>query len=476
MAFQQSQLTKLAQNYLQTSHFSIDKLPQSGSARQYFRIKTENSSIIGVYNDDLKENEAFFSFTQSFLQQQVPVPQILAIADDRTYYLLNDLGNETLYSFLCAQRKFGNWTDELTKIYKKVIAQLPKIQLAGRNTIDFSKCYPRFAFDRQSMQWDLNYFKYFFLKLANIPFDEQLLEDDFQSLIEFLQEADSNFFLYRDFQSRNIMIQNGEVYFIDYQGGRKGALQYDVASLLYDGKADIPENIREELFQYYVDCLSCELPVDKERFALHYHAFVLIRIMQAMGAYGFRGYYEKKTHFLLSIPFAVRNIRYLLENQKVPSQLSYLKEVLKKITESDFVKSTILPQDKLTISVTSFSYKKGIPEDVTGNGGGFVFDCRALPNPGREIQYKQLTGMDKPVIEYLEQYAEVEDFKNHTQAIVFSAVRNYLERNFSHLAVNFGCTGGQHRSVYFAQSMADALREQFPEINVILTHREQSKH
>ena len=198
--------------------------------------------------------------------------------------------------------------------------------------------------------------------------------------------------------------------------------------------------------------------------------------MQAMGAYGFRGYYEKKTHFLLSIPFAVRNIRYLLENQKIPSQLSYLKEVLKKITESDFVKSTILPQDKLTISVTSFSYKKGIPEDVTGNGGGFVFDCRALPNPGREIQYKQLTGMDKPVIEYLEQYAEVEDFKNHTQAIVFSAVRNYLERNFSHLAVNFGCTGGQHRSVYFAQSMADALREQFPEINVILTHREQSKH
>lgn len=476
MAFQQSQLAKLAQNYLQTTHFSIDKLPQSGSARQYFRIKTEKRSIIGVYNDDLKENEAFFSFTQSFLQQQIPVPQLLAIAEDRTYYLLNDLGNETLYSFLCAQRKFGNWTDELTNIYKKVIAQLPKIQLAGRNNIDFSKCYPRFAFDRQSMQWDLNYFKYFFLKLANIPFDEQLLEDDFQYLIEFLLEADSNFFLYRDFQSRNIMIQNGEVYFIDYQGGRKGALQYDVASLLYDGKADIPENIREELFQYYMECLSREIPIDKDKFAVYYHAFVLIRIMQAMGAYGFRGYYEKKTHFLLSIPFAVRNIRYLLENQKIPNQLSYLKEVLKKITESDFVKSTILPQDKLTISVTSFSYKKGIPEDVTGNGGGFVFDCRALPNPGRETAYKQQTGMDRPVIEYLEQYAEVEEFKTHTQTIVFSAARNYLERKFNHLAVNFGCTGGQHRSVYFAQSMADALRKQFPEINVILTHREQSKN
>lgn len=476
MSFQQTHLLELAQQYLQSASISLQKLPQSGSSRQYYRITTNSlPSIIGVFNEDLKENEAFFAFTETFYKSQLPVPKILAISTDRYYYLLQDLGDETLYSFLTEQRKQNRWTPVLTQAYRKVLDLLPQIQLIGKKHIDFSKCYPRFAFDRQSMQWDLNYFKYFFLKLANIPFDEQLLENDFDTLINYLLQTPSDFFLYRDFQSRNIMMQNGNIYFIDYQGGRKGALHYDIASLLYDGKADIPEQIREELLDYYLEKLSQEITIDKNIFKKQFYAFVLIRILQAMGAYGFRGYYEKKPHFLLSIPFAIKNIRYLINNQKIPENLTYLTQILLRIAESDFVKSSLLPQDKLTITINSFSYKKGIPEDITGNGGGFVFDCRALPNPGREEQYKNLTGMDIPVISYLEQYPEIAEFKRNTQAIVFQAATNYLQRKFQHLAVNFGCTGGQHRSVYFAQSLADALRKQFPEINVILHHREQTQ-
>lgn len=464
-------LKKLASSYCSDDSPQIDKIPQSGSNRLYFRITFQNRpSIIGVYNDDVRENEAFFSLTETFLSKGIKVPQILAIDQSRCYYLLNDLGDETLYSFLTVHRVGEKLGEEVMQYYRKVLQTLPKIQTAT-DAIDFSVCYPRHAFDRQSMQWDLNYFKYYFLKLANIPFDEQLLEDDFNTFIDFLLKADNHYFLYRDFQSRNIMLHEREPYFIDYQGGRKGPLQYDIASLLYDGKADIPPEIRKELLEVYLDELQKTVPCDRSDFLLYYDSFVLIRILQALGTYGFRGYYEKKSHFLLSIPYAIRNIRYLLQNGFFPVKVPHLMSVLEKLTLKEEL-SEMENTDQLTVTVNSFSYKKGIPQDLSVNGGGFVFDCRALPNPGRDKAYRNLTGRDPEVIQYLQEYEEVEKFKEHIFALIDGSVDNYLSRHFTHLMVNFGCTGGQHRSVFFAEAMAKHLAEKYPEVRVKLKHRE----
>lgn len=463
-------LKNLAEKFAGTPCSQVEELPLSGSSRRYVRYYFQNfPTIIGAFNQDVKENEAFFSFTRFFLARHINVPQLLLIDEGKNYYLLSDLGDETLFSFLSSHRDGANLGDDTLHYYREVIKQLPLIQLSGKCGIDFSVCYPRFAFDRQSMQWDLNYFKYYFLKLANIPFDEQLLENDFNTLIEYLLEVDSDYFLYRDFQSRNIMICDDRVFFIDYQGGRRGALQYDIASLLYDGKADIPAQKREELLNFYLDELEKHIPVDRKDFVEHYFAFVLIRIMQAMGTYGFRGYYEKKAHFLLSIPYAVNNISYLLSKWNLPIEIPTLKEVLDKITKCDFVQQSKLSTDRLTVTVTSFSYKKGIPQDLSSNGGGFVFDCRALPNPGREKQYSRNTGKEQVIKDYLEKYPEVEEFKSHVNAIVDMSVDNYIERKFSHLMVNFGCTGGQHRSVYFAEALKDHLASKY-DISIVLKH------
>jgi len=450
----------------------IEQLQQSGSYRQYFRIFADEKTIIGVYNQDIKENSAFFTFTNFFLSQNINVPKIITIEETQQYYLLEDLGDKTLFSFLTSHRDNEKNNETVVTYYKKVLQQLPLLQLSGKKGIDFSVCYPRFAFDKQSMLWDLNYFKYYFLKLVNIPFDEQLLEDDFQHFITFLLEADHDYFMFRDFQSRNIMLRNDEPYFIDYQGGRRGALQYDVASLLYDGKADLPPELREELLDYYLEQLSSHISLSSKDFCKYYYGFVLIRILQALGTYGFRGYYEKKSHFLLSIPFAIKNLTCLLPKLEFSSKIPTLIRVIQQITESEFIASCSLPNDMLTVTITSFSYKKGIPHDLTPNGGGFVFDCRALPNPGRFPEYKNVTGKDQIVINYLEDFEEVERFKYLTNQLISQSVDNYLERNFSHLMVNFGCTGGQHRSVYFAEKTAENLKKQYPNVNVVLVHRE----
>jgi aminoglycoside/choline kinase family phosphotransferase len=317
----------------------IEKLPQSGSHRQYFRISANNESIIGVYNQDVKENNAFFSFTRFFISQNINVPKIITIDETQQFYLLTDLGDETLYSFLTAHREDHKIDKTVVAYYKKVLQQLPLLQLCGKKGIDFSVCYPRFAFDKQSMLWDLNYFKYYFLKLANIPFDEQLLEDDFHSFIAFLLETDHDYFMFRDFQSRNIMLYQNEPYFIDYQGGRKGALQYDIASLLYDGKADLPSELREELLQFYLNELAQYTSINTEKFCKYYYGFVLIRILQALGTYGFRGYYEKKSHFLLSIPFAIKNLKYIIPKFQFSAKIPTLTRVIQQIIESDLVVS-----------------------------------------------------------------------------------------------------------------------------------------
>lgn len=464
-------LRELAENYYRQSCIDVEKIPQSGSARSYHRfLFDQKPSIIGVINADVKENEAFFSFTETFLNLNIPVPQILSIDPSRKYYLLQDLGNETLFSFLNLNRKGSELSHQTLTYYKKVLQQLPHLQLAGKRGIDFRVCYPRDAFDQQSMLWDLNYFKYYFLKLAHIPFDEQLLENDFHTFIHYLSQADSTYFMFRDFQSRNIMLYNDEPYFIDYQGGRKGALQYDLASLLYDGKANLPQEVRGYLYDYYLDQLSLLIDIDRDQFAQYYKGFVLIRIMQAMGAYGYRGYYEKKTLFLQSIPYAVKNLELLIQNFDLPIEIPSLLGVLNTITKSNFEMIQTLPEDQLTISIRSFSYKKGIPEDPSGNGGGFVFDCRALPNPGRYPENKMLTGKDPQVIGYLSHSKEVESFKEAVFQIVKGSVENYLERKFNHLMVNFGCTGGQHRSVFMAESLAHQIQRQYPHVHIILKH------
>jgi len=451
---------------------NVEDLPSSGSYREYCRLHSENRTAIGAFNGDVKENEAFLSFSGHFMKNTIPVPQIYAVGDSRTYYLIEDLGDTTLFDFLSKERTGRDFSDRIVAQYRKVLVQLPRIQVLAGRDIDYSVCYPRAAFDKQSMMWDLNYFKYYFLKLAQIPFDEQALEDDFQVLSDFLLTADHSYFLFRDFQSRNIMLKNNRVYFIDYQGGRKGALQYDLASLLYDGKADIPPPVREELYGFYLNELQKITPSDPTTFRKYFDGFVLIRIMQAMGAYGFRGFYEKKEHFLKSIPYALRNLEYLLSGMDLPVQIPELKNILKKLPESSVLHQIGASGKDLTVRITSFSYKKGIPADPSGNGGGFVFDCRAIHNPGRYKEFKNLTGQDKEVITFLETKTEMAEFLDSVKKLITQAVEKYLERDFTHLSVSFGCTGGQHRSVYAAEKVSEYLRNTYP-VDIILSHREQ---
>ncbi len=447
-------------------------LPPSGSYREYCRLENSHRSVIGAYNADVKENTAFLSFTNHFRQKGLPVPEVFAVSSDLKKYLLEDLGNVTLFDFLSEIRESEGFSETIVAEYRKVLTVLPKIQIVAGKDMDYSVCYPREAFDKQSMMWDLNYFKYYFLKLAKIPFDEQALEDDFQAFSDYLLSAPSDFFLYRDFQSRNVMLKDGEVYFIDYQGGRRGALQYDLASLLYDGKADIPQEIRSQLFRFYMAELKNYISVNEKEFTSYFNGFVLIRIMQAMGAYGFRGFYEKKEHFLKSIPYAVNNLKNLLPELNLPVELPELMHVWNALTQSETLKEIGQVRSNLTVRITSFSYKKGIPADPSGNGGGFVFDCRALHNPGRYTEYKNLTGKDLKVQEFLEQNSEMKWFLKPVKTLVDQSVKNYLERGFTHLSVNFGCTGGQHRSVYAAEKLAAYLRNNFP-VDVVLLHREQ---
>ena len=468
------QLIRLFESYFKEEVTFFELLPASGSYREYARIKSINHQVIGAYNQDIKENRAFLEFSTHFRNKNIPVPQIYAVNSNMDCYLQEDLGNTTLFDFISTTRENEGFSTEIVEEYKKVLRELPRIQLIAGKDIDYSVCYPREAFDKQSMMWDLNYFKYYFLKLAKIPFDEQALENDFQLFSNYLLAVDNNAFLYRDFQSRNVMLKDGKVYFIDYQGGRKGALQYDLASLLYDAKANIPEANREELLEFYLDELGKYKKVEREKFKDLLGGYVLIRIMQAMGAYGFRGFYEKKEHFLKSIPFALKNLEMLLAKNTIQVKLPELLKVLKAVTESVFLKTISPSNERLTVRISSFSYKKGIPNDPSGNGGGFVFDCRAIHNPGRYIEFKHLTGKDPLVQKFLEEKSTMGDFISTAQVLVTQSVEVYISRGFTHLCVNFGCTGGQHRSVYAAEKLAEYLRNNYP-VTVVLQHVEQDK-
>lgn len=450
---------------------SCEMLPASGSDRKYFRMTNSTIQCIGAINSDKKENDAFIAFSRALHDADFPVPEVYAYNESDGVWLLQDLGDTTLFSFLARGRSGSTITDEVKSFYYQVISLLPALQIKGAEVIPFEKCYPRAAFDERSMRWDLNYFKYYFLRLSHVPFDEQRLEDDFDRLVNRLCSVDSSWFLFRDFQSRNIMIHDQQVWFIDYQGGRKGALHYDLASLLYDGKADLPESFRQELLERYLEVASSYISIDRTQFKQDFYGFVLIRILQAMGAYGFRGFYEQKSLFLQSIPYALKNLTYLLDNDLLPHDLPELHLVLRRLTTTSWLYDFGKRGEKLIVTVKSFSYKKGIPTDSSGNGGGFVFDCRGLPNPGRLDGLKEYTGLDEQVSDYLEHFVEVQEFKDKAFGLVDLTVQNYLSRGFSNLMVSFGCTGGQHRSVYMAENLSRYLKETFDaEIN--LQHRE----
>ncbi len=452
---------------------NIINLPSSGSERKYYRIIGGNKQAIGAFNPNNLENKAFIGFTKHFRKYRLPVPDIYDFDPDQDIYLIQDLGNRTLYDILQEQKTYG-FSVEMQEFFKEVIEELLKFQILAGKDLNYSLCYPRASFDRQSMLWDLNYFKYHFLKLARIPFDEQKLEDDFNSLMAFLLEAGSDFFMYRDFQSRNIMVQENKPYFIDYQGGRKGPLQYDLASLLFQVKADIPFDIREQLLDFYISRANIYTSIDKSEFKKYYYGFVYIRLLQVMGAYGFRGLFERKKHFLESIPYIHKNLKWLANNVTLPIQIPELMNVLSGLANfPDFQQQKYTPVNtsNLTVTINSFSYKKGIPRDYSEHGGGFVFDCRVLPNPGREEKYQSFNGKDDIVKDFLESNIEVFEFLSAVYDLIDRSVEKYIERDFTHLMISFGCTGGQHRSVYCAEKMAAHLKQKYP-VNATLKHVE----
>ncbi len=430
-----------------------------GSGRNIIRLANTEHSAIGVLYSVREENVAFLEFSRHFRRHGLPVPKIYAEDLSQGAYLEEDLGDTTLFEFLTENRNGENLDARVVAAYRQVVAMLPRFQIEAGRDLNYEVCYPRSRFDRQSITWDLNYFKYYFLRLAGIAFNEQTLEDDFNRFTDFLLEAPSDFFLYRDFQSRNIMLRDGGVFFLDYQGGRKGALQYDIASLLYDGKADLPPALRQELLDAYLERLSEFTAVDRDAFLRHYDAFVYVRLMQAMGAYGFRGFYERKVHFLQSVPYALKSLRWLLEHVELPLELPTLMGAFRAMLQSEKLQTISGAAGHLVVRVFSFSYHRRLPEDGTGHGGGFVFDCRSLPNPGREERFKALTGKDAPVIEYLSRESAVHAFLESVLALVGASVANYQQRGFQDLMVSFGCTGGQHRSVYLAEQFARRLRE-----------------
>src|SRR3981189_1211225 len=445
-----------------------------GSGRKIIRLANKSATAIGILYDVREENVAFLEFSRHFRKHGLPVPEIYGEALSHGAYLEEDLGETTLFEFLSKNRSGESIALPVAEAYRKVVAVLPRFQVEAGRDLDYTVCYPIASFDRQSVAWDLNYFKYYFLRLAGIPFNEQDLEDDFGRLTEFLLSAPRDYFLYRDFQSRNILLRNGDPFFVDYQGGRKGALQYDIASLLYDAKADLPPDLRQQLLDHYLDRLSSFIKLDRAAFMQHFYPYVYIRIMQALGAYGFRGFYERKAHFLQSVPYALQDLRALLHNVRLTIPLPALMNAFKDMLSSEKLQGLATDADNLVVRIFSFSFHQSLPKDETGNGGGFIFDGRSLPNPGREERFKTLTGKDAPVIEYLQQQESVHQFLASVLSLVDASIGTYQQRRFKNLMVSFGCTGGQHRSVYLAEQLAKRLRARSG-LEVVVRHLELEK-
>jgi len=459
---------------------SVVRLTAAGSNRVYYRLSlSDGKTFVGVEGTNPDENKAFVVIDRHLREAGLPVPEVLAVSDSGMCYLLQDLGDESLFGLMESARTGGSYSPEQTSLLEKVMRVLPDIQFKGGVGLDYSVCFPCESFDRRSIFWDLNYFKYSFLKATGLEFHEARLEDDFDRLASvLLSDAPYDTFMYRDFQARNVMVKEGEPWFIDFQGGRRGPVEYDVASFLWQARAAYPASLREHLIDTYIESLCRYRKTDGSTFRSGLMHFVLFRTLQVLGAYGFRGYFERKQHFIESIPQAIGNLKDLLNAGVGAKEYPYLFQVLGDMVRLPQFAPASAPADgKLTVRVMSFSYRKGgIPEDDSGNGGGFVFDCRAMHNPGKYEQYKKITGADAPVIDFLESQGEVQHYLEHVYGLVDPAVDKYIERGFLNLMVAFGCTGGQHRSLYCANHLAEHLKEKYGDrINIVLEHREQKK-
>ena len=466
------QIQQLFQQYSNEAITAIDKLPQAGSERHYFRVHTAGKSFIATYGANIKENDSFIYFSEHFKKKGLATAQILAINAAKDIYLQEDFGDVSLLNKL----EEKGYTTDAYDLYKKSLQQLALLQVKGHEGLDYKKCLTNAAFGKQAIMADLLYFKYYFLDALRQPYDKQKLIDDFEALSNYLSHTEYKYFMFRDFQSRNIMVTpDDSVHFIDYQGGMKGAPQYDVASLLWQAKANLPDDWKQHLLEDYIDAFEkvVEEPIDKDIFRSQYNGYVLIRLLQVLGAYGFRGLFERKAHFLTSIPLALQNLKWFVHNQSLGIAVPEFKKVLE-LCISDEVIQEFTPvqateQTPLQITINSFSYKKGIPADVTDNGGGYVFDMRGILNPGRIEIYKTQSGLDKPVKDFLEQQTDMLLFLNGVFSVIDISVSEYIKRNFSSLMINFGCTGGQHRSVYAAEALARHLRNKF-KVKIVLNH------
>lgn len=465
------ELHRLYSAHYGTCPVSVDPVSASASNRRYYRMTSPSGACIGAVGTDRQENEAFAAVSLHFRSKGIPVPEVYAVSEDGMSYLQEDLGDDVLFDRLVKARRTGEGMAEVEDLLCSAMALLPKIQFEGASGFDFSVCYPQPAFDRRMIMFDLNYFKYCFLKAAGLEFNEMRLQDDFEKLADDLLAEDTDTFMYRDFNARNVMLREGKPCFIDFQGGRRGPVYYDVASFVYHARAGYTDGQRKKMLEAYLDALSEYRAVDRKEFFSRLRLFVLFRLLQVLGAYGFRGWTEHKASFMTSIPAALDELLKLLEEPF--EEYPYLVETLGRMAALDRFRR---PEQVggLEVKVCSFSFRKGIPEDPSGNGGGYVFDCRSIHNPGRYEPYKKLTGRDEAVIRFLEDDGEILTFLDHVYGVVDPHVETFAGRGFTHLMVSFGCTGGQHRSVYCAEHLARHLAEKYPDVRVRLIHREQN--
>ena len=460
-------LKPLFEQYTGQPLAEILELPSSGSNRRYFRLKGGNLSLIGVLGNNLEENRAFIYLSKHFRDKGLHVPSVLAVSQDELCYLQEDLGDKILFNLVTEGRESGIYSPIETERLCRTIEQLPRLQFQGAKGLDWDRCMYK-AFDGRMVDFDLNYFKYCFLKATGLEFNEVLLQEDFEKLKADLLKDQGNTFMHRDFQARNVLIQDNEPWFIDFQGGRRGPIYYDVASFVWQARSRFPEQLKQKLIQSYLRALRTYQDVDEEQFHARLRLFVLFRTLQVLGAYGFRGYFEKKPHFLASVPYALSNLRALLQTPF--TDYPHLNDILLQLTQMPQFNE--FPQDRrLEVQIYSFAYKKGIPADTTGNGGGYVFDCRSINNPGKYEHYRQFNGMDQEVIKFLEDDGEVNTFLESVYKLTDAHVQRFIERKFTHLQVCFGCTGGQHRSVYCAEHLGQYLSHKY-NVKVTVTHRE----
>ena len=468
------EIRRLFLTYSRKPLIALDVIPQSGSNRIYFRLRTEDRSYIATYNDNTRENQTFIYFSRHFRGRGCPVPEIYFVNEACTIYFQEDFGD---LSLLMELEKQGH-NDAVYALFRQSLQQLATLQIRGDEGLDYDKTITSREFGKQAILSDLLYFKYYFLDTLQIPYDKERLIDDFEGLSTYLTKVDHKYFLYRDFQSRNIMLKDGRVHFIDFQGGMKGALQYDVASLLWQAKAELSDAWKDSLLDYYMDCVD-ELTgnrIDRASFVAQYNGYVLIRLLQVLGAYGFRGLFERKAHFLISIPLALRNLKWFFTHRHTGIALPEFDRLLGLVVNEEVIARFEPVQagsdTPLVVHIRSFSYRKAIPADESGNGGGFVFDCRGILNPGRIAEFKNQTGRDKPVKDYIEQQTRMPEFLNGVYNLVDISVEDYINRGFSSLYISFGCTGGQHRSVYAADALARHLRNKY-HVKIDLHHIEQ---